>query len=297
MPKQDETPNKLRPYQFHGIDLSYRAGDKDAYGKCVFCDRENKFSINIESGQYRCVVCEEVGNIYILLRKLHALSYEATTDSEYKELAADRKLYTDETLVHWQLAKSITTGDWILPAYNAKGSLVGLYRYIHNGERTLLMPTPTLGLHLFGMHLWEDSKKIVYLCEGWSDALCLWETLGMAKESDTGLVQTGNPQASLLANANVIAITAAMTFKEEWNNLFGGKIVNLMGQNDHERKHPKTGKRIAPASYDGMMKISKLLEVADHPPAQVNLLYWGDKGFNPDLNSGYDLRDFITQGV
>jgi len=297
MPKVNqatETPQYLRPYEFLGLELTYKAGDKDAYADCIYCEREGKMGIKVETGQFRCNVCEEKGNIRVFMQKLQELSFEATTTQDYKELAANRKLYTDETLIHWQLGKSILTGDWLIPGWNVEGKLTGLYRYIKNGDRMMLMPTPTLGHHLLGMNLFDKQCAVLYVCEGSWDSMCLWETLRLAKPSGEGYVATSNPQASLLADANVIGVPSASVFYENWCDLLGGKTINLMAQNDHERIHSKTKKRIAPASYEGMLKIHKMLLQADHPPESVNMIFWGDKGWTEELPTGYDVRDMIT---
>jgi hypothetical protein len=297
MPKTEtETPATLRPYEFLGLNLSYRKGDKDAYAECIFCGKDNnKFGIKIETGQFRCNVCEEKGNIRVFIKKLHEISYEATTTAEYKELAANRQLYTDETLVHWWLAKSVLTGDWLCPGWNQEGKLTSLYRYLKNNDRMILMPCPTLGHHLFGMHLFDKAKPITYLCEGLWDGACLWETLRVAKHSDNGFAVTSNPSASLLAEANVLAIPTANSFKEEWCELFGGKIVHLMTQNDHPRKHPKTSKAIAPASQIWMMKHLQMMYNSEWPPESIDMIFWGPNNtHNPELKSGYDVRDYIN---
>ena len=54
-----QRPNHLRPYVFHGLDLRHRDGDRNASGDCPWCGREGKFSVEVETGLWRCWVCAE----------------------------------------------------------------------------------------------------------------------------------------------------------------------------------------------------------------------------------------------
>lgn len=296
MPRvQPEVPEKLRPYLFHGVDLTWRGSE--ATGDCPFCGREGKFSVSLETGKCKCWVCsaetqEKGGNAYVFLRRLHEMSYEATRD--YSGLAEDRGV--DETaLIQWQAATSITTGDWLLPGYNASGNMVQLYRYVDNGRRRLLMPTPTLGHGIHGMNLYQDNRDVVYLCEGPWDGIALWDALRQAKEDDEGnLTRTSNPDRSLLAEANVLAIPGLTTYKDAWNPLLAGKKVCLMFDNDHPRPHPKTGKIGEPEAHRMTLRLAEqLMRSKDHPEGVLHYR-WGEQGYDPDLPSGYDVRDLLN---
>lgn len=301
---EESTPEKLRPYEFHGLDLSWKNGDTHAVAsECPFCGRSGKFNIVIATGQWRCVVCEEGndkggGNIYILLRKIWEMSFDQTTPTDYRELAKNRTLEDSETPMRWELAKSILTGEWLVPGYGLDGTIKTLYRYSSNGSRKALLATPTLGHYMTGLNLFDKKKKTVMMCEGVWDAMPLWEQLGKCKMTENGLALTANPDASLLSTANVLSFPGATTFKEQWCELFKGKEVILMAQNDHERitKHPKTGKRIVakPASFHGMKKIAELLTKSSTPPELIKILWWGDKGYDESFKHGFDVRDVFA---
>lgn len=57
MPNVVDKPEKLKPYLFHGVNLNWTSGQQtgEATGQCPFCGREDKFTVNIETGQYRCL--------------------------------------------------------------------------------------------------------------------------------------------------------------------------------------------------------------------------------------------------
>jgi len=58
MPSLKEQPKTLKPYLFHGLELSWKEGDSDAIGDCPFCGKEGKFAVSIEKGTARCWTCE-----------------------------------------------------------------------------------------------------------------------------------------------------------------------------------------------------------------------------------------------
>src|SRR5690349_18463068 len=102
MPQVDTRPESLRPYLYHGINLSWKDGGAEAVGDCPFCGREGKFSVKIEDGRWRCLVCAEGtdkggGNAYTFIRILWEESDKATK-SGYDELAIDRRLLSEESL-------------------------------------------------------------------------------------------------------------------------------------------------------------------------------------------------------
>lgn len=282
-----ELPDTLRPYSFHGIEFG-KIG-KNVYGECIFCGRENKFSVLVENGVYRCVACNETGNARTFVKKLWELSNTATKDRS--EISQHRGFLSGTGLTHWEVVKSITTKDWLVPGYNVDGKLTTLYRYIKSPERWKLLPTPTLGHALHGVC--DKSKPIVWICEGPWDGVSLWEVLSQCKSTDTGFAQTANPKASLLADSCVLAVPGCSVFNEAWLPLFAGKIVNLMYDSDHPKPNPKTGVLVEPAGYAGMLRVAKMLASESLAPKEINLLRWGPNGFDPDLPSGHDIRDSL----
>lgn len=307
-------PEALQPYIFHGIDLDWQDGDKEAKGDCPFCGREEHFSVDIRTGKYKCFLCGDdgtTGNAYSFLRKFWTLCDKQTTD--YESLRADRKLQHADTLMQWGVVRSITTGNWLIPGYGLKGDerLQQLYQRKQiksKGKKTWrwqLIPTPRVaqskankgGHRLHGLDLYDKDKSIVYLCEGPWDGMALWEMLRQAKQTDEGLASTANPNASLLADANVLAVPGCNVFFASWLPLFSGKVVNLMFDNDHPRTHPKTKQKVAPAGLRAMERVGRFLMTAKPEklrPTEVNYLRWAEPGYNLDLPSGYDVRDTLN---
>lgn len=291
----EEVPETLKPYKFHGLTISHRKGAKDATSDCPFCGRENKFNINVENSKFGCVVCGESGNQYTFIRKLHEVSLKNTKPEDRTELIESRNFLSEDTIQAWGLAKSITTGKWICHGFNEKATFNQLYQYTYAGDRWAWLPTGGLSGHsLMGMDLFDPKKSVIALCEGLWDGMALWEVLGMAKPSTEGYVPTGSSEASLLSDKNILSFPAARVFKESWLPLFSGQVVVLVAQNDHPKLNEKTGTMSPPASYSGMERIAKLLLAYKDPPAEIRLLHWGKDGYNPELKSGYDVRDELT---
>jgi len=284
----------LRPLLFHGLDLSWDA--RVAKGDCPWCGREGKFEVNLETGLWRCWVCAEGtekggGNALTFLRLLHEAADRATTD--YRDLAEDRGLLPD-TLVHWGLARSPLTGDWLVPAYDVSGSLRQLYRYVQGSDRPRLLPTPTLGHHLHGVSLVHERAETLYVCEGPWDAMALWEALGTCKASGDGLASTASPERSLLASSAVVAVPGCSTFFDAWLPLFEGRRTVLMYDNDHRHLNPKTGGQTLPGAWLGMRRAAGMLVGV---ASDVQFLWWGNRNkadYDPSLPSGYDVRDVLS---
>lgn len=296
-----DMPEHLRPYHFHGLEFVME-GD-EGIADCPWCGRERKFSVNSKTGLWRCMVCNEGnengrmvkgGNIYIFLRKLWTMSLENTKPNDYKQLAQDRRLEHPETPKLWGLCRSIATGHWLVPGYNAEGKITGLYQYIKSSARSILYPTPTLGHHLHGVNLYRPKCETVWLCEGPWDAMALWESLRVCTLADGVLKATTDPKRSMLRTNCVLAVPGCEVFLDSWGSLFAGVTVNLMYDNDHPRTHPRTGQAIAPAGLNGMQRVAKLLAALPKPPAALQYLQWGNAGYNPDLPSGYDVRDYLA---
>jgi hypothetical protein len=296
MPRvKNKEPEKLRPYLFHGLPLVYDKDDKEAICQCPFCDREEKFSVDIGTGQYRCFVCGVSGNTYTFIRAIWDLGWEASTYDQYNEFAIHRKLIDFETPMLWSVVRSVLVDNWLIPGYAVDGKLNQLYKYVETRDGWKLYPTPTLGHQLHGRNLYDKKKPIVYVCEGPWDGMALWEMLRRVEVNELDQYQlTFNQKTSLGEVASVLAIPGANTFFKEWIPLFADKDVCFVYDNDHPRVHPKTGARIEPAALEGMKRASKILSSSKTPPKSIQYLKWDEAGYDLNLPNGFDIRDIFT---
>lgn len=297
---QADIPEQLKPFLFHGIFLNWSGSDKNAVGDCPFCGREGKFGVEITTGLFSCFVCAEGtkrggGNSFVFLRRLHELSIEATTQEDWQELARDRGLIRWETLKTWGVCKSSITGEWLVPGYDIKRKISNLYRYTETSNGRILKSTAGMNHALFGFHLFDEHKKKAKIAEGPWDGMALWEVLSQSKMTDAGVSPTSNPESSFLSETNVVAVPGCSTFYDSWIPAFGDKEVDLLFDSDHPKINPQTKKRIPSAGYSGMKRaVGLLMSNVKHTPTALRYLKWGDRGYNPDLKSGYDIRDQLT---
>lgn len=288
----------LRPYQFHGLDVSEPSLGEEAMTDCIFCGKEGKFSVNITTGKWRCWSCEMRGNVATFLHRLWERSFEQEVD--YSDLQADRKLLSEECLKEWRVAYSLTTREWVIPGYNHKGAFAQLYRYVYESKsgkhRLYSTPKPT-AQHLMGMHLYDANKPFVYVLEGPWDGMAFWEVMGAAKQDPddpSGLAFTDEPSESLLSQANVLAVPGCNAFHDAWLPVFAGKHVIFLYDNDYPREY--NGRIIEPAGYSFTRRACNILAAADNPPESIQFLSWGDGGYDSSLPNGYDVRDHLSQG-
>jgi hypothetical protein len=315
MPKVSDTPSALKPYLTHGVDLNGGTAD-NVTGDCPFCGREGKLSVKVATGEWRCFSCNEGasngkvaqgGNAYTFMRKLWDQSGQQLDEQALGQLKEARCLLYRETLTEWGLVQSCITGDWLAPGYNAEDKLNNLYRYLPTGKgRRVWQPTPgTVGEEAAEIHHqlhrpanYNKEADTYYVCEGLGDGMIAWETMRNLRQLEDGsLVATSNPEASMLANAEVLAVPGAGIFNRSWCQLFAGKRVVLMYDSDHPRQHPKDKtKVIPPVGASFLKRVVGMLALAEELPRQVDYLCWGPEGYDPKLKDGYDVKDHLSKG-
>lgn len=70
-----DLPESLKPYGFFRLDVSHFSDhDKNVSTDCVFCNKEGKFVISVETGQYKCWSCLAKGNATTFINQLGRLS-------------------------------------------------------------------------------------------------------------------------------------------------------------------------------------------------------------------------------
>lgn len=304
MVKLKDAPDKVKPFLFFGVECDPHP--KQTQGTCPFCHAE-KLGIESETGKWQCLKCKAGGNIYSFLRVLYDESYQQSGNvRDYNAFASERNL-RPETLRAWGLVKSVTTGDWLLPGYNETGKLTNLYKLAEVGGKQRALSTPGCKLQPFGTLLLKTEHKTLYITEGWSDGMKLWETLQTLRAGANGLIKTKNPTQALAATSGVLAMPGAAAFQESWLTHLANRHVILLLDNDHPKRfppdhpkagkvmlHPKTRNKIIPG-WDGQQRIITMAQKADTPPKSMKQIVWGDGGFDPEMTDGLDIRDIINE--
>lgn len=327
-PTGTDIPDTLKPYVFNGVDLTTGSKGKEALGECPFCGVEDKFHVNLATGKARCWYCsidegkkKSKGGInkHSFVRLLHKKATQETRSKDLVKLGEERGI-DPEALKAWGWAKHPILDNWCIPGYNQKGVMCNLYRWVRvrgkddQWERRLL-PTPTMGHHLFGMNLFDETADETYICEGPWDGPALWQSMGSHKFGKTRLLRTKHRDRSLLQRVNVLAMPGIQSFVEGWCEIFDGVHTVFMFDNDHPKhrcakcretypyvdgdgdkrtKCPKCKSKltvIAPAAFQAVQRCSGIVgKVTD----RVSYLSWGPQGYTTSLPSGTDVRDCLV---
>lgn len=274
----DEPHPGLRPYIFHGLDLVVRGNQ--GVGDCPFCGGAGKFSVEAESGLWRCWSCGGGrpgggGNALVFIRLCHAAAIAATTSAWYAAVASDRRLASAATPRAWGMARAPVGDAWLVPGYAPDGQLWQLYRRAWLGDKWILLPTP--GIHpagaQHGLHMptdaWGAKRPRVVVCEGPWDGMAWWEA---ERDADT----------------NVAAVPGCNVWRDEWSAMLRDKVVILPYDNDHPRMERG---RVYTAGWDGVRRVvGRLVGYA----RECQVLQWGPDGYDPTLPDGYDVRDCLS---
>lgn len=291
--KTKTTPVNLKPYQFHGVDLDDE-GTKDATGDCPFCGKEGHFNVNVKSGLFRCLVCDESGNPATFIQKLWDVSREATPKKGLEKLARDRDLPV-WVLEEWGVVLSAITGEALIPAFNTKGKLANLFRYADLSGRMAVMSTPGCKLHPFGTRrLLKEKKKLktIHLLEGPWDGMAMDVALSQVRKAGSKFIRTASASNSMRASHGVLAVPGVNVFTVDWLDYLKGKESRSCFDNDHPRKTPN-GKGTLSPGWDGQTRLVKLMEKDSRRPKAHYITRWGDgpKGSDKSRADGFDFRD------
>lgn len=289
MPKIAEVPKALKGMAFHGVDL-LDLDREQVPATCPFCSKR-KFFASRETGQWDCKVCGRTGNPQSFLVQLWEESWLDLPD----EFVKDRSVLDFNSLMDIGVKRSMADDEIIVPSYGADGKLDNLHRYAKNyktGKRTLY-PTPDTQVGMFGASLVNAKRKTLYVVEGPWKVAVLREVLARAKRSaDGSLSVTGNVEASLLADADVIGVPGCNTWHEHWNAIVKNKNVVILFDSDHPRE--VGGKIVPPSGWNAARLLSGKLAGATEPPESIRVLRWGPDGYDSNSLSGHDLRDAMS---
>lgn len=290
----------LYAFSAHGVHLKDSGSSTgQAWGDCPFCGKAKKLAYGYEKEQWRCVVCEEKGNVYSFLKRVWEESLAATGEGDYERLAGDRGLLGPEALREWGLCKSFLTGEWLAPGFNHEGVLNNLYRYASpgKGEKKRMMGTPGLAQGMFGLCALTGGEAEVHYCEGVWDGVAYWETLRGCKEGSSGVTPTSSAKSCLLGRVGVVAVPGASGFGEKWGAAAQGKRMVLLYHNDHPGVNERTGQPIEAVGWAGMRRAAQAAARCPEKPESIHVLRWSGGNdpveYDPELPSGFDLRDAL----
>lgn len=255
-----EIKNYSKVFSHHGIELSHNLTEKEQKTDCPFCGQGGKLAINKVKSTWRCFTCDSKGNMYGFLTKWHEHCLAQTTDEHYAEFGKHRGL-DPEILSQFELAYDKTNNCWLVPVYkineHGKRTLINLktFRVYQDGTKEFF-GTPYCSQGLFNQPALHDNHSPVFICEGEWDAMALLSC-----------------DLSEFNNAVVVAVPGANSFKDEWVEMFAGRSVYLLYDNDD-------------AGPSGIRIATEKLSSASILPS-VYALAWPE-------GSPKDIRDYVV---
>ena len=282
MPPQNAQQNPVDHRKFYyafGVTTVFK--NNQLLGQCPFCQKENHFFINKNTGQFDCKSCGVSGNNWSFIQKFHAMLLEKP--QSYGWLVGNRYLKT-ETLEHCQLVEA-PTGEWLIPVRSQKDVIVNLYRaYIETKEDreklTVISSPSPCSQHLYRADTIKAHHKRIYVCEGHWDAMALIEIMAHLQVStiddQPSLKMKGSPNynGDIFQENAIVAVPGATTFKEGWLPIFKGKEIVLIFDND------KPGRL-------GCDRLVNMIQESSHRPATLAKVIWKDDDVK-------DVRDLLA---
>ena len=259
------TKDYVKAYSVHGALLSPYS-DKDSVGNCRFCGSDDHFMVNMSNGQFRCLHCEERGNLYTFLRHIWNEARTRTEPRQYRDLSCERGISAD-TLSRF-VAYDSHTHHWMLAVEShvfsgedggGRGSwkLTNIRSWVDLDGKGKLLGTPTCKSHVFNAEALTTKPRRVYFCEGEWDAMAL---IDCDPPDDVAIL--GVPGAGYSLAAWISTFPFPLTDTE---------AVLLY---DHDR----------PGTQGSLRFLQK--------KPQARILLWDD-----EKPKGYDIRDLVNSGI
>jgi len=230
--------NSLRAFVQHGFNPVKISGRTQAIGQCPFCDKPDKFYVNIKVKKWDCKSCSKNGGFQTWLREIWEFSKTHFKGRIARDLVKDRGLDII-TLKRAGIGYNPHKSAYILPIWDVQGERLHNLRIYKNKK---LIGTADCNTGLYGWEQITPVKTSIWLCEGHWDALAMREALHKAGR-DTELA---------------LAVPGANIFKAEWTGFLKDCNVNVLYDND------LAGKEGTIKVYNNLKGVCK----------KLNLIHW-----------------------
>lgn len=232
--------------------------------------KEEKFTMNRKTTQWRCFLCGRTGNKYDLIRQIHAQCLQETTEQQLLGLLQLRKNAMElEDLKEAQIAWNAAKNEWMYPVFSTEGSIANLYLYRQQfdqktGEKYYqFMSCPSFAHCPIGLqHFRTGTQRKVWILEGQWDYMA-WR----------GLLR----RVKLLGENDVLGAPGSGAFPKRWLSLLNSRSVISLYDND------TAGESGASGLLDSCVRNGVLL-------TKYAKIQWPK-----ELESGFDISDVITK--
>lgn len=253
----DDIPEALWPFVSHGCEFKVKAKNQWA-GTAPFDDKEGKFYVNPDSGQWDNKTTGEKGNVITFLGKM-VEHYEDQCDaSRIAKLAKDRGLPV-EAFKPWRIGWDGQR--YLIPMVSEKGTVRDLRHWSFASRRVMTTKgRPNINLGNLEALAKAPAGVRVWLCEGEWDAIALqWYLRALGFKKDI-----------------VVWVPGSMVFRQEWLKFFVGKKVICCYDNDE-------------AGDKGSAKAREAFHSVGLKPLYIN--------WPRNWETGWDLRAYITHAI
>jgi hypothetical protein len=202
----------LRPFEAHGVDFTGTVGNQ-AYGRCPFADKPDKFYVNVENQLWDSKVTGKSGNLSGFLRDISEVYEDRLSEKKLTILARSRGLPV-EAFIPWRIGHTGRVYTFLVSDQRSRPVDIRMYQV---GGPVMT----TAGCHpgLFGAERMTKPGP-VYICEGEWDAIALdWL------------------RAKLKMPGVVVGAPGAAIFKKEWANWFVGRDAVVLFDHDDPGRH------------------------------------------------------------
>jgi len=264
-----DVPKKLHPFAFWGVHFTENIVD-EFIATCPFCLHDDSrtgkghFYVNKKTGAYDCKSCGTQGGIKQFLKTTYLTALKETNEDHLRKFTKAKGIPLP-TLKAEKVAYHSSSNRYFLPVYDIQNNVTDL-RNIILGRKEI--STGGCNVGLIGLpELLKEENELVYICEGWSDALALRWLLKRTRNSGI-----------------VVATPGANSFKDSWGNLFTGKKCIICYDNDEAGYgfHDKEANKVT-GSFKVDARIKNYTE-------SVSFLCW------PSLfKKGYDIRELVIE--
>jgi len=258
-----ERPGFLRLFESLGVAFCWDGSKEARAEECPFCDGE-KFSLNVETGQYCCHSankCGQTGNAYTFVNHYYEKLLAMTSDADYQRLRDKRGLPL-QTLKRHGLAWDAAHGCWLIPYKSKNGTVQNLTRYYPTDGRKLSLSGLPAQPYCIDQ-LSDDTHRRLLIVEG------PWDCIAADQHFRSMKTRT---------RYDLLAVPSATIFKPEWSQHLSGRDVRICLDNDK-------------AGRDGAKRIVSIVQ-QQKVPCGLRVLEWP-----PETPEKYDISDAIRDGV